>query len=136
MKNAFEYEDELAALREELATAKRANYNAEVALKAAYEVQELWKGRTTNLTHTNVGLQQRLTAAEQRNAELCRELADSKELVQVIAKRAAISELRNLELSECLEGVCNTLYCQSSEGADALERARAALKPTESGASA
>lgn len=56
--------------QEELATAKRANYNAEVALKAAYETQELWKGRTTNLTHTNADLQQRLTAAEQRIASL------------------------------------------------------------------
>lgn len=34
------------------------------------EERELWKGRATNLTHTNADLQQRLTAAEQHNAEL------------------------------------------------------------------
>lgn len=59
-----------AALREELETEKRANYNAKVALKAASETCELWKGRTTNLTHTNSALQQRLTVAEQRNVAL------------------------------------------------------------------
>lgn len=60
------------ALREELETEKRANYNARVALKASSETCELWKGRTTNLTHTNAALQQRLTVAEQ----LLRETSD------------------------------------------------------------
>lgn len=44
--------------------------DAQSELAALREDRELWKGRTTNLTHTNAGLQQRLTSAEQRNAHL------------------------------------------------------------------
>jgi len=67
-------------------------------------------------------------------AALREELADSKALVQVVAKKAAASEIRSLKLAECLDDVCNTLYCQTSEGESALRLARAALKPAESGA--
>jgi hypothetical protein len=75
-------QSELAALREELATAKRNEHNSEVAYKAAIEKQEELReelaksGRADHLRQriafltTEIHKQaERLTAAEQRNAE-------------------------------------------------------------------
>jgi hypothetical protein len=84
-------QSELATLREELDTSKRNEHNSEVAYKAAIEKQEelredfdivseerdnakrnasAFEERMGNLQVENGELQQRLTAAEQRNAEL------------------------------------------------------------------
>lgn len=72
MKNSFEYEAELSALREELAAHK---YKSEL-------YDEVWS-KATGMGFMNVTmalaeiprLQQRLTAAEQRNADLTEALA-------------------------------------------------------------
>jgi hypothetical protein len=87
MKNAFEYEDELAALREELAG-------------NVMTIQEL--------AGSHEDLQQRLTAAEQRNAEL-------------------LSLLRRCA-EESAEGA-------HIFGTELWSEVLSALKPTESGAS-
>lgn len=86
-----------AALREELETEKLANYNAKVALKAASETCELWKGRTTNLTHTNSALQQRLTGAEQRAGELEQLVAEIAAAPEYLLPGACLSEVDSWE---------------------------------------
>jgi multidrug efflux pump subunit AcrA (membrane-fusion protein) len=70
-------QSELAALREELATAKRNEHNSEVAYKAAIEKQEELRAELADseeeldtVIHHNIDLQQRLADAERRNAEL------------------------------------------------------------------
>ena len=68
-----------AALREELETSNRALHNAKVALKAASEMRELWKGRTTSLTQANAALQHRLTVAEQCNESITGKVSSCKD---------------------------------------------------------
>lgn len=65
-----------AALREELAAAKRSEHNSEVAYKAAIEKQEelreeLYQSKEARDAEmlSGIRLQKSLTAAEQRNAE-------------------------------------------------------------------
>ena len=70
-------ESQLAALREELATAKRNEHNSEVAYKAAIEKQEELRAELADseeeldtVIHHNIDLQQRLADAERRNESL------------------------------------------------------------------
>jgi uncharacterized protein (DUF3084 family) len=65
MKNEFEYEAELAALREELARYKDA-YSGAVKGRAAF------RDSVRRLRGERTELQQRLAAAEQRNADAVR----------------------------------------------------------------
>jgi hypothetical protein len=60
-----DHQSKLAALREELASAKRNEHNSEVAYTAAIEKQNELRDRKNSI----VDLQQRLTAAEQRDAD-------------------------------------------------------------------
>lgn len=80
MKNAFEYEAELAALREELALAK---HDIASFLETMAKVCDLLSINTEDAKHAEgnpsdvffshaTAMQQRLTAAEQRNAELAK----------------------------------------------------------------
>jgi chromosome segregation ATPase len=104
-----------AALREELATAKRSEHNSEVAYKAAIEKQEELREELTELEdefdtleHSNISLKLSLQAAEQRNAILT----------------AGLKEI----ITRCNAGwSCHAIELTAEE---ALEDA--ALKPTES----
>lgn len=147
-------QSELSALREELATSRRNEHNSEVAYKAAIEKQEelleergrldtslscmhghvlayklsrqrlLSRARTRELLITD--MEQRLTAAEQRNANQCEtikayqdvsaELESGLRIFAVMAAKSTISAVRLI-------------------AKQTLNRAHA-LKPTESGASA
>jgi chromosome segregation ATPase len=110
---------ELAALREELATAKRNEHNSEVAYKAAIEKQEELREELREelteledefdtLEHSNISLKLSLQAAEQRNAILT----------------AGLKEI----ITRCnAEWSCHAIELTAEE---ALEDA--ALKPTES----
>lgn len=98
-------QSELAALREELVTSKRNEHNSEVAYKAAIEKQEELRDRKNSI----VDLQQRLTAAEQRNADTIAKL------------ELAASMMDDDERGNRFAEVCRL--------------AIAAIKPTESGAS-
>lgn len=98
MKNAFEYEAELSALREEL---------------------DSWKSRCTRRVEDIKLIAWRLTAAEQRNAELTRAIADAE-------YRADQGKVWN--------GMGWTYTGLHSHGQQTvLDILRAALKPTEAG---
>jgi hypothetical protein len=66
---------DLAALREELATAKRNEHNSEVAYKAAIEKQGELREDLAAIVNNRNELKHRLTAAEQRNADVNTEAA-------------------------------------------------------------
>lgn len=127
-------QSELAALREDLATAKRNEHNSEVALKAAYERQDELRKVIANTDQTLFNKSLRLTAAEQRNAELgidagrYRKLqlwmaSNVKEGWQEVEKMGGISAWMSCaDMDQYLDGLgdCNVGLCK---------------KPTESGAS-
>lgn len=100
--------DERDALREELALANK--------LLATHERQ------LDRMIEHSDDLQQRLTAAEQRNADQLAMLHMAKELLSTISLHKTMAPAD---------------WCESfkNEVADRLEKLRAALKPTESGAS-
>lgn len=112
-------QSELAALREELATAKRNEHNSEVAYKAAIERQEELRNeldRIKTISYNNFSIATdryfALKAAEQRNADI---------------------EKRAVDLVECLWGL--ELPGAGNPRLRKLMRALEALKPTELGAS-
>lgn len=146
-----------AALREELATAKRNEHNSEVAYKAAIEKQEELREelaiiKDECIDHVNLhkawtkqrdGMQQRLTAAEQRNAELIKACIT----IEVIVEKTAVHGQKRVN-----GVIVATVSHAIARGESALEvrehvikildSARydqsiffAAAKPTESGAS-
>lgn len=99
-------QSELAALREELATEKRNEHNSEVAYQAAIEKQNELRDRKNSI----VDLQQRLTAAEQRNAGLVELLRET--LPALALGASAFKSVKPVQM-----------------------KVKAVLKPTESGAS-
>jgi len=131
MKNAFEYEVELAALREELATVKQSEYELKIQLYS----------RTQNLAAHKLSL----TAAEQRNAELV-ELLKRVDMTPLdswyssglnVAVFAEIQPTESVAYQSLEIGESDWADCTKAEydrcGKDPHMDTR--IKPTESGAS-
>lgn len=125
-----EARQELAALREELATAKRNEYNSEVAYKAAIEKQgelreelrdsnqklDSFYSRSHGIANLSAieALNDKLTAAEQRNADI---------------------EAHLRKVTDFVESLCSSAGDQPSVATGYFRDILDALKPTESGAS-
>ncbi len=138
-----------AALREELATAKRNEHNSEVAYKAAIEKQEELRGERNELALSASRLkvdnenydrllvrksnqcdevQQRLTAAEQRNAEW-------RELLRVMTNEYACCLEAGYDRITSLRGDCDSVAKMLADNPNYAKAIAALAKPTESGAS-
>lgn len=128
-------QSKLAALREELATAKRNEHNSEVAYKAAIEKQEELRGERNEFS---------LTASRLKvdNENYDRLLVRKSNQCDDVQQRLAAAEQRNAELVDCAEELADLVeaslesdYKADSFTTQPIRNALAALKPTESGAS-
>lgn len=120
MKNAFEYEEELAALREELARCRSGHTNLVDRNALLRQRPDLPADRIP--AHDKlISLQQRLTAAEQRNTIMTKALE-------------RITRPHDCGCVPCT-GSCASKYALEIALEEIREIAGAAIKPTESGAS-
>lgn len=117
MASALNQSNELAALREELAN--------EITLRRNHAA------RIHELSDQTKDLQPRLTAAEQRNAELERDAARYRWLRDINVGPATIDRL----IFQTVADDCNPPYRDMKHGVDLDAAIDSQIKPTESGAS-